>query len=180
MMHFKISKIRKSTPFDLYGKRNNIYMDANYQLPSESWNADKQRLFIDSMLNGFDLPKLYLRRFHSAAQFDGRFYDYAMLEGKEAALATFSFIRGHLELAEDFEYRRDREVRAGGMNYARLCENYPYVKLKFDSYEFDIVEFTAYGKEDDVTKDLILHFFARHQRFANAAISTSSSRVDVT
>ena len=40
--------------------RSAIADDPPYQRPSAVWSLAKQQLFIDSLINGYDVPKIYL------------------------------------------------------------------------------------------------------------------------
>ena len=43
------------------------------------WSTEKKQLFLDSLFNGFDIPKIYL---HDLRGNDPR-YDFAVIDGKQ-------------------------------------------------------------------------------------------------
>ena len=60
MSHFDVSPMRTTSVAFLHGLRNSINVAPPYQRQGEVWTRPKQQLLIDSPLNGFDLPKIYL------------------------------------------------------------------------------------------------------------------------
>ena len=76
-----------------------IYDDPPYQRESFAWSVAKQQRFIDSLLNGFDVPKIYLHDLR------GRHPTrvYAIIDGKQRLNAIWRFLEGTLALAHDFE-----------------------------------------------------------------------------
>ena len=125
---------------DLYSKRGGILMDEPYKRPSEDWSIEKQKLFIDSIINGFDVPKFYLRNFNWGRQIDGKWFDYSMIDGRQRLRAIVDFIHCKFALADDFVYLRDKSYEVGGKIYNELPQGYLDVMLAFDSYTLDIVE----------------------------------------
>jgi len=78
--------------------RGAIYDDPPYQRESYVWSLAKQQLFIDSLLNGFDVPKIYLhdlRGLHPTKV-------YAVVDGKQRLNTIWRFLGDEFPLAEDF------------------------------------------------------------------------------
>jgi hypothetical protein len=69
-----------------------------YQREGAAWSVDKQQLFIDSLLNGYDVPKIYLHDLR------GRHPTrvYAIVDGKQRLTTIWSFLDGDLPLAPEF------------------------------------------------------------------------------
>lgn len=136
----------------LFKARERIQTDPSYQRPSDIWTKNKKQMLIDTILNGFDVPKIYFHRFPGSKEIDDVVYDYAIIDGKQRLEAIFDFIAGKFSLAKDFEYFNDPNVVAGGMNYAALATNYPDLKTDFDSYTLSIVAIEA--EDDEIIEDL--------------------------
>jgi hypothetical protein len=69
-----------------------------YQREGSIWSLEKQQLFIDSLLNGYDVPKIYLhdvRGRHPTKV-------YAVVDGKQRLSTIWRFLTDQLELADDF------------------------------------------------------------------------------
>ncbi|RYE68428.1 MAG: DUF262 domain-containing protein [Rhizobiaceae bacterium] len=136
----------------LFKARERIQTDPSYQRPSDIWTKNKKQMLIDTILNGFDVPKIYFHRFPGSKEIDGTIYDYAIIDGKQRLEAIFDFVAGKFSLAKDFEYFNDPQVSAGGMNYSALAKNYPDLKTDFDSYTLSIVAIEA--DDDEIIEDL--------------------------
>lgn len=69
-----------------------------YQRESSVWSLDKQQLFVDSLLNGFDIPKIYLHDLR------GRHPTkvYAVVDGKQRLTTIWAFLNDEFPLAGDF------------------------------------------------------------------------------
>ncbi|WP_353952207.1 DUF262 domain-containing protein [Knoellia sp. S7-12] len=100
--------------------KNLIQFDPVYQREGGVWSKAKKQLFVDSLLNGFDIPKIYMHRLSR----DETGHDYAVIDGKQRITTIFSFLNGEFDLAEDFLYtgRAISEPPKAGDRYADLSE----------------------------------------------------------
>ncbi len=81
-----------------YAWRSSVDDDPPYQRESSVWSVDKQQLFIDSLLNGYDVPKIYLhdlRGKHPSKV-------YAVVDGKQRLSTIWRFLADEFALADDF------------------------------------------------------------------------------
>jgi hypothetical protein len=78
--------------------RSAIEENPPYQREGSIWSLDKQQLFIDSLLNGYDVPKIYL---HDLRGKDPRKV-YAIVDGKQRLTTIWRFLRDELPLARDY------------------------------------------------------------------------------
>lgn len=79
--------------------RSAIADDPPYQRESSIWSLEKQQLFVDSLLNGYDVPKLYLhdlRGTHPTRV-------YAIVDGKQRLTTIWRFLADEFPLADDFK-----------------------------------------------------------------------------
>jgi hypothetical protein len=133
-MKFDISTLRSSNPWVLYRLRDRIQVDPEYQRLSDIWTLEKRQLLIDTILNDFDVPKLYLHKFRAPLKVGKSAYDYAIIDGKQRLEALWKFIDGEIALADDFEYFKDPKVKAAGLKYSDLGKTYPDLKVQFDGF----------------------------------------------
>src|SRR5687768_761019 len=78
--------------------RSSIEENAPYQREGAVWSTEQQQLFIDSLLNGYDVPKMYLhdlRGRHPTSV-------YAIVDGKQRLTTIWRFLRDELPLAPDY------------------------------------------------------------------------------
>lgn len=69
-----------------------------YQRESSIWSTEKQQLFIDSLLNGYDVPKIYLHDLRG--QHPTKVY--AVVDGRQRIGTMWRFLANDLPLADDF------------------------------------------------------------------------------
>ena len=65
MSSIRISELRNSSVLRVYADKDGIQSDPEYQRMGDVWTLDKRQLLIDTILNDFDMPKLY---FHELAE----------------------------------------------------------------------------------------------------------------
>ena len=152
---FSLGRYPQSSALIVYSERDDIQLDPAYQRISGIWTKEKRQLLIDSIINGFDVPKLYFHEFVPPKKIGSKKYRYAIVDGKQRIQTIWDFIDGNISLSDDFEYIRDNTVKAGGLGYKQLAEKYPQLKSRFDSTPLDIVTI----RTGDI--DLIEDMFSR-------------------
>lgn len=140
MRPFRISQIGSpdNSAWRLYRTRDSIKTDPEYQRASDIWTTEKKQLLIDTLLNGFDVPKLYFHKFLAVQVENGREFEYAIVDGKQRLEAIWEFIEGKYSLSPDFECIWDPSMHAAGMTYAELSKLYPDLKIALDSYSLPV------------------------------------------
>jgi hypothetical protein len=112
-----------------------------YQRNSDVWDTEKRQLFIDSILNHFDIPKIYFHDLtpqHRKLE-NGKEIKYAIIDGKQRMETIFQFVSDGFPLADDFVYYEDTKVRPFGLRYSQIAKKYPELKVRFDSYTLPII-----------------------------------------
>lgn len=138
-MNLEITDLRNNTIWNVFRMRERIQIDPDYQRASDIWTLDKRQLLLDTILNNFDVPKLYLHKFKEPIQKGGKTCDYAIIDGRQRLESIWSFIEGKIALDDDFIYFNDATLKAGGMKYAELGKFYPELKVSFDSFPLSVV-----------------------------------------
>jgi len=152
MTLFSIAKLQKSSAWAMFRMKDRIKMDPDYQRQGEIWTRDKRQLLIDTMINGFDVPKLYLHKFSPPIVEGDSTFEYAMIDGKQRAEAIFSFVENRYALEADFKYLADEDVDLGGLTYRELATEFPDIKQDFDSFSLDVV--TIETDDTEIIEDL--------------------------
>lgn len=156
MSTIRTTLLPQSTILRMYSERNAIQVDPEYQRMSEVWTEEKRQLLIDSLLNDFDLPKIYFHEFLSGKTLaDGRKVKYSIIDGRQRLETIWKFIDGDFPLGDDFKLFADPSVDAKGMTYSELAQNHPLLRIRFDSYSLPIYVIST----DDL--DLIEEMFLR-------------------
>lgn len=103
--------------------RSAIDVDPPYQRPADAWDLRRRQRFVDSLLNGFDVPKFYL---HDVRGGDRPTIAYTVVDGKQRLTTIWSFLADEFALADDFVIRscppglESVPRPAGGMRYSDL------------------------------------------------------------
>ncbi len=111
----------------------------DYQRQSEIWSEDKKQLFIDSLINGYDVPKLY---FHRLPKSGTPRQVFAIVDGKQRLEAIKGFVGNRFALADDFTdalAEPDSADAAAGKSYKQLTEQHPALAGRFSQYPLDVV-----------------------------------------
>jgi len=105
----------------LWVNRNGINENPEYQRESAVWSKEKQQLFIDSILNKFDVPKIYL---HDLRSLKG-LHQYAVVDGKQRLHTIYEFLQSKFAIAADFklfEPIQGQESPKPGSTFSQLSE----------------------------------------------------------
>ncbi len=119
-------------------------MDPPYQRRGRLWSTADKAYLIDSILNGFDVPKVYVADFTwGDSALNIKKLPYAIIDGKQRFEAVFDFFDGKLVLQDDFVLEVSPDLKLGGLGYRDLVKNYPKVAETFDSYPLHVMSVYA-------------------------------------
>src|ERR1035437_3263947 len=81
---FKVTQFEAKTLSWWRARRSKIDMEPPYQRRGRLWSATDKAYLIDSILNGFDVPKLYVADFTWAdSALNRKRLPYAIIDGKQ-------------------------------------------------------------------------------------------------
>jgi hypothetical protein len=121
-------------------QRADIDFAPPYQRQGGLWSERDKAFLIDSVLNEFDIPKIYIADFtFGPANFNERNLRYAVIDGKQRFEAIFDFIDGRLVLNSDFVFTDEPALRLGGLSYKDLRAQYPKVASRFANYNLTVM-----------------------------------------
>lgn len=106
-----------------------------YQRKSGIWNTKDKAYLIDSIINGFDMPKFYIADFsYYSSELNKSGKMYAVIDGRQRFEAIFDFMDGSLKLDKDFIYFADPSVKIAGLNAVEINNRYPKIFKRFESF----------------------------------------------
>lgn len=127
------------------GFKSRIDTNPDFQRPAV-WSIGQKQLLIDTILRGYDIPKLYWRKVSKAPE------KYEVVDGQQRLRTIFEFHAGEFALARDAD---DIDgVVVAKMNYADLPED---LRLGFDNYALDVIVLS------DTSEDEVREMFLRLQ-----------------
>ena len=154
MSFIETNNIKNSTTMMIFAERNEIKLDPPYQRMGDVWTKEKKQLLIDSILNDYDIPKIYFHLYEREQQAETGIA-YSVIDGRQRLETIWQFIEGKFNLSDDFEYQRDPDLKMSGLSYEDIAKEYPRIRIQFDSFVLPIVGV----RTDD--EDLIEDMFSR-------------------
>lgn len=137
MATIKTYPMPNSTILRINSEKEFINSNPEYQRNGEVWTKEKKQLLIDSILNDYDIPKLY---FHLLPKNAGEeHYDYSIIDGRQRIEAIWGFMDGAFPLSDDFILLSDEEINAKGLTYSDLAKEFPRLRVRFDSYILPVI-----------------------------------------
>ncbi|MGD0547873.1 MAG: DUF262 domain-containing protein, partial [Terracidiphilus sp.] len=116
MTTFECNLLNDSTVMMVYLDRDHVLLNPPYQREGEVWSLYKKQLLIDSLINGFDIPKLYFHEYDKARRLDGKLIKYAIVDGKQRLSAIWQFMDGEFRLSKEIEYLKDPTIKLKGLS----------------------------------------------------------------
>jgi hypothetical protein len=127
------------------GFKARIDTNPDFQRPAV-WSNGQKQLLIDTILRGYDIPKLYWRKISKTPE------KYEVVDGQQRLRTIFEFHAGEFTLATDAD---DIDgVAVAKMAYADLPED---LRLLFDNYALDVIVLS------DTSEDEVREMFLRLQ-----------------
>lgn len=154
MSYIETYSLKNSTIMLLYSEKDEIKLDPDYQRMGGVWTLEKKQLLIDSILNDYDVPKLYFHEFSRAKKAETG-SSYAVVDGRQRLQTIWDFIDGKFTLSQDFEFLRDDSINLQGLSYDDVAKEFPKIRIAFDSFVLPVVGI----RTDD--EDLIEDMFSR-------------------
>ena len=137
------------TLLEWFGERNKIDMDPSYQRRGFLWPLHNRQLLINSVLNEYDIPKIYLADLTYGKVFlDTHRKPYAVIDGKQRFLIFFHFFNNELELDDTPVYFSDEIVTLAGLRYADIKRRYPAIAQVYENYVPTVMGVIADQLED--------------------------------
>lgn len=137
---FKVKQHEQRTLSWWYDEKDSIDFEPPYQRKGGVWTKPDQTFLIDSILNEFDIPKVYLADFTlGASPLNKRNKKYAVIDGRQRLEAIFGFLEGTVFLAKDFLYDADRTAKLGGLSFRDLQSMHPKIARKFENFNLSVM-----------------------------------------
>lgn len=152
---FKVQPFPMRTLSWWYDERDNIDMSPIYQRRGGLWSPKDRSFLIDSILNDFDIPKIYVADFtYVNTPLNKNNKSYAIVDGKQRFEAIFDFFDGKLLLDTDFKFFSNESLKLGGLGYRDLVSRYPKLASKFENFNLSVV--SVITDEEDKINELFI------------------------
>ncbi len=142
MSYIETSSLKNTTTMLIFAERDEIKLDPPYQRMGDVWTHEKKQLLIDSILNDYDIPKIYFH-IYDRETVSEKGIKYSVIDGRQRLETIWQFIEGKYNLSSDFEYQRDPGLKLAGLGYEDIAKEFPRIRIQFDSFVLPIVGVTT-------------------------------------
>jgi hypothetical protein len=140
MKNYKIDVLQNKTISWWYSKKDKIDMLPPYQRKGRLWSDADKAYLIDSILNGFDIPKLYVADFTwKESKLNKSNMMYAIIDGKQRFESIFDFRDGRIALNDDFVFFQNPKLPLAGLKFKDLLKEYPDIADIFQQFNLTVV-----------------------------------------
>lgn len=150
---FNVSPFESRTVSWWYDQKKKIDFNPQYQRKGNIWTIADKSYLIDSILNDFDIPKIYVADYSFGnAKLIAESYRFAVVDGKQRFEAMFDFYEDKIALDSKFVYEEDSDVKIGGMRFSEIRLKYPEIARKFENYNLSVMRIVTNeeGKINDL------------------------------
>lgn len=145
---FKIAKLEAKPLLWWVSQRPKIDMNPPYQRHGRLWSRGDKAFLIDSILNDYDVPKIYMADFtFGNVSLNKKSLPYAIIDGKQRFEAILDFYSGTLALDDQFVFQQNPSIKLGGLGYSDLSKNHPEIADIFNNHPLSVVHVITDDKE---------------------------------
>ena len=120
MARFIVRPLVVQTVRAWYEERNGIDLSPSYQRRGGVWSKHDKAFLVDSIINGYDIPKLYFADFTMIdSSLNLKKKQYAVIDGKQRLVALFGFLENLFGLDTGFVFLEITDVEARGAHLLR-------------------------------------------------------------
>lgn len=134
-MKIKVTSLKNNSVRDVYSMKDKIDPNPEYQREGDLWSLEQKQLLIDSIITGFDIPKIYLHVLSKSNKPNSK--QYAIIDGKQRLEAIWGFVNNVFSLG-DLKYL-EKKLDMVGMRYRDLSYNYPKFMSTFNKYSLPVM-----------------------------------------
>ena len=132
-----------------FTRKDDIDFSPPYQRKGGLWSPADKAYLVDSILNEFDIPKIYLADFTLYnTDLNTNNLPYAVVDGRQRLEAIFDFFEDKIALNKDFVYVKDSTLQLADLKYSDLRKNYPKIASIFTQYNLQVMSVIT----DDISK----------------------------
>ena len=121
-------------------ERKNLDLAPPYQRRGRIWSTHDKAFLVDSILNGYDIPKIYIADFtYVSSALNTSKKSYAVIDGRQRFESFFDFFDDRFSLAETFVFLEDPTLRLHGLSYPELKSKHPKVASRFENFNLSVM-----------------------------------------
>lgn len=129
----------------VFGIKERINTNPDYQRPAV-WSLTQKRLLLDTILRGYDIPKMYWRKISKNPD------KYEVVDGQQRLRAIWEFMEGKYHLGKDAESIDSFDLKKATYNKENPLPD--DLRLTLDTYTLDVIIMT--DTDDDEVREMFL------------------------
>lgn len=138
-----------------YKQRKNIDLEPSYQRRGGLWGDHDKAYLIDSIINGFDVPKIYLSDFTLIdSNLNEKSLTYAVIDGRQRLEAIFDFFSDDLKLNSDFVFLKNPDINLANHTYSQIKSLYS--EIAEIAEEFNLAVMSVITDDKEKIRDLFV------------------------
>jgi len=115
--------------------KSGIDFQPRYQRKNNLWSKEVKQLFINTILNEYDFPKIYLADFSSGiSNLNESKKLFAVIDGKQRLSTIFDFFENNLVLDDTPIYTKGDYITLKGLRFSDLRKDYPLIAKRLEDY----------------------------------------------
>lgn len=155
---FKILKIGELDPISIkafHKIADKIDFVPIYQRYGNIWSPEKKKLLIDTIINGFDIPKFYFNYFVEENNIlNPSKAIYAVIDGKQRLQTILDFLNDKFALDDEFVFYEMPSQNLKGLRFSQIASQHSYIASIIENFILDIVYIVT--DEEDKLEELFL------------------------
>jgi hypothetical protein len=151
----EVNRIENFTVADLAELYPRIETNPEYQRNGGIWNVDRQRLLIDSIIRGYDIPKIYFRKYAPMLELYGRTIRYSIIDGQQRVRTIMEFLNDGFSLDPETDLVSSNDgLSLGGKRFSQLYDFETSIARQIQKFRLDVV--TIETDDTEVIEDMFL------------------------
>jgi hypothetical protein len=155
---FKILRIGELEPLSIKGFQkisDRVDFSPIYQRYGNIWSPEKKRLLIDTIINGFDIPKFYFNYFIEENNIlNPKKAIYAVIDGKQRLQVILDFLNDKFALDSEFVFYENSSYNLKGLKFSQIAQAHSDIASIIENYILDIIYVIT--DEEDKLEELFL------------------------
>lgn len=155
---FKILRIGELDPLsikDFQKISDRVDFSPIYQRYGNIWSPEKKRLLIDTIINGFDIPKFYFNYFIEENNIlNPKKAIYAVIDGKQRLQVILDFLNDKFALDSEFVFYENSSYNLKGLKFSQIAQVHSDIASIIENYILDIIYVIT--DEEDKLEELFL------------------------
>ncbi|MDV8008963.1 DUF262 domain-containing protein [Rhodococcus sp. IEGM 1318] len=139
-MTFEVRTFEARTASWWYRNRDSIEFNPDYQRKGPAWDTYRKAFLIDTIINDFDMPKLYLADFtYFNSPMNSTNKRFAIIDGKQRLTAIFEYFDDKFPLLPDITFRENPDLPLGGLRFSELSSVSPDLISKLENFNLPVM-----------------------------------------